>query len=43
MNLQTKNFKKPAMPNQSDVKVEVRDAPKPNPDLEEELKNKMGR
>lgn len=43
MNFQNKNFKKPVMPNQADVKVEVRDAPKPNPDLEEEMKNKMGR
>lgn len=43
MSFQNKDFKKPVMPNQSDVKVEVRDAPKPNPDLEEELKSKMGR
>lgn len=43
MSHQNKNFKKPSMPNQSDVKVEVRDAPKPNPDLEEEMKRKMGR
>ena len=43
MNFQNKNFKKPKMPNQSDVKVEVKDAEKPNPDLENEIKNKMGK
>ena len=43
MNFQNKNFKKPVMPNQSDVKVEVKDEEKPNPDLENEIKKKMGR
>jgi antitoxin component YwqK of YwqJK toxin-antitoxin module len=43
MNFQNKNFKKPKMPNQADVKVEVKDAEKPNPDFENEIKNKMGR
>ena len=41
MNYQNKNFKKPKMPKQSDVKVEVKDEEKPNPDLENELKSKM--
>ncbi|WP_293889949.1 hypothetical protein [Flavobacterium sp.] len=41
MNYENKNFKKPKMPSQSDVKVEVKDAEKPNPDLEKELKSKM--
>ncbi|MES2411827.1 MAG: hypothetical protein V4535_10330 [Bacteroidota bacterium] len=43
MNFQNKNFKKPIMPKQSDVKVEVKDAEKPNPNLEEDIKNKLGR
>ncbi len=41
MNYENKNFKKPKMPKQSDVKVEVKDEEKPNPDLENELKSKM--
>lgn len=43
MNFQNKNFKKPVMPNQADVKVEVKDAEKPNPDLDEDIKRKLGR
>lgn len=43
MNFQNKNFKKPVMPNQADVKVEVKDAEKPNPNLEDDIKNKLGR
>lgn len=43
MNFQNKNFKKPVMPNQADVKVEVKDAEKPNPDLEDDIKRKLGR
>ena len=43
MNYENKPFKKPKMPKQSDVKVEIKDAEKPNPDLENEIKNKMGR
>lgn len=44
MNFQNKNFKKPVMPNQSDIKVEVKDEEKRNPDnLDEEIKARMGR
>lgn len=43
MNFQNKNFKKPSMPNQADVKVEVKDAEKPNPNLEDDIKKKLGR
>ena len=43
MNYQNVPFKKPKMPNQSDVNVEIKDAEKPNPDLENEIKSKMGR
>ncbi len=44
MNYQNKNFKRPKMPKQSDVKVEVKDEEKVNNDnLEEEIKKKMGR
>lgn len=43
MNFQNKNFKKPVMPNQADVKVEVKDAEKPNPNLEDEIKKKLGK
>lgn len=44
MNFQNKNFKKPVMPKQSDIKVEVKDEEKPNNDnLEEEIKKKLGR
>ena len=43
MNYENKPFKKPVMPKQSDVKVEVKDAEKPNPDLENEIKSKMGK
>lgn len=41
MNYENKNFKKPKMPKQSDVKVEVKDEEKPNADLEKEIKSKM--
>ena len=40
---QNKNFKKPLMPNQADVKVEVKDVEKPNPDIDNEIKRKLGR
>lgn len=43
MNYENVPFKKPKMPNQADVKVEIKDAEKPNPDLENEIKSKMGR
>jgi antitoxin component YwqK of YwqJK toxin-antitoxin module len=44
MSYQNKNFKKPKMPKQSDVKVEVKDEEKKAPDnLDEEIKNRMGR
>jgi antitoxin component YwqK of YwqJK toxin-antitoxin module len=44
MDYQNKNFKRPKMPKQSDVRVEVKDEEKSNPDnLEEEMKKKMGR
>lgn len=43
MNYQNKNFKKPVMPNQADVKVEVKDVEKPNPDIDNEIKRKLGR
>ncbi|MEO5775680.1 MAG: hypothetical protein ABIQ27_02175 [Flavobacterium sp.] len=43
MNFQNKNFKKPAMPNQADVKVIVKDEDKSKPDLDAELKNKLGK
>jgi len=44
MNYQNKNFKRPKMPKQSDVKVEVKDEEKINTDdLEQEIKKKMGR
>ena len=44
MNFQNKNFKKPKMPKQSDVKVEVKDEEKhTDSDLEEEIKKRMGK
>jgi antitoxin component YwqK of YwqJK toxin-antitoxin module len=43
MNFQNKNFKKPKMPKQSDVKVEVKDEEKHSDNLEEEIKAKLGR
>lgn len=44
MNYQNKNFKKPKMPKQSDVKVEIKEAEKINPDnLDQEMKKKLGR
>ncbi|MDI1316361.1 hypothetical protein [Flavobacterium sp.] len=44
MNYQNKNFNRPKMPKQSDVKVEVKSEEKINNDnLEEEIKKKMGR
>jgi antitoxin component YwqK of YwqJK toxin-antitoxin module len=43
MDFQNKNFKKPKMPKQSDVKVEIKAEEKPNPNLESEIKNKLGR
>ena len=43
-NYQNKNFKRPKMPKQSDVKVEVKAEEKINNDnLEDEIKKKMGR
>lgn len=44
MNYQNKNFKRPKMPKQSDIKVEVKAEEKINYDnLEDEIKKKMGR
>ncbi|MGV3697157.1 toxin-antitoxin system YwqK family antitoxin [Flavobacterium sp.] len=44
MDYQNKNFKKPKMPKQSDVKVEIKAEEKINPDnLEQEMKKKMGK
>jgi len=44
MSYQNKNFKKPNMPNQADVKVEIKAEEKPNQDnLDEEMKKKLGR
>ncbi len=44
MNYQNKNFKRPVMPKQSDVKVEVKAEEKQNPDeLEEDMKKKLGK
>ena len=43
MNYQNKNFKKPIMPNQADVKVEVKDEEKRKDYLEDEIKKKLGR
>ncbi|MBP6557281.1 MAG: hypothetical protein KAX93_05910 [Flavobacterium sp.] len=43
MNYENKNFKRPNMPKQSDVKVEVKDEEKPNPDLDQDIKKKIGR
>ena len=44
MSYQNKDFKKPKMPKQSDVKVEIKDAEKINPDnLDQEMKKKLGR
>lgn len=43
MNYQNKPFKKPVMPKQSDVKVEIKEAEKPNPNFENEMKSKLGR
>ena len=43
MNYQNKNFKKPIMPNQADVKVEVKDEEKRKDNLEDEIKKKLGR
>ncbi len=43
MNYQNIKFKKPEMPNQADVKVEVKDVEKPNPDIDNEIKRKLGR
>lgn len=43
MNYQNKNFKKPKMPKQSDVKIEIKPEEKPNPDLENDIKKKLGR
>lgn len=43
MNYQNKNFKRPKMPKQSDVKVEVKDEEKPNTNLDEDIKRKIGR
>ena len=43
MNYQNIKFKKPEMPNQADVKVEVKDLEKPNPDIDNEIKRKLGR
>jgi antitoxin component YwqK of YwqJK toxin-antitoxin module len=43
MNYENIKFKKPEMPNQADVKVEVKDVEKPNPDIDNEIKRKLGR
>ncbi|MFZ4671511.1 MAG: toxin-antitoxin system YwqK family antitoxin [Flavobacterium sp.] len=43
MNYQNIPFKKPMMPNQSDVNVEIKEVEKPNPDFDNDIKNKMGR
>lgn len=43
MNYQNIKLKKPVMPNQADVKVEVKDVEKPNPDIDNEIKRKLGR
>ena len=43
MNYENIPFKKPNMPKQSEVKVEIKDVEKPNPDLENEIKSKLGR
>jgi antitoxin component YwqK of YwqJK toxin-antitoxin module len=43
MNYENIPFKKPNMPKQSDVKVEVKDVEKPNPDIDNEIKRKLGR
>jgi hypothetical protein len=44
MNFQNKNFKKPFMPKQSDVKVEVKAEEKiPQDNLEEKMGRKMGK
>lgn len=43
MNYQNKNFKKPKMPKQSDVKVEVAPEKKADPELEDEIKSRLGR
>lgn len=43
MNFQNKNFKRPVMPKQSDIKVEIKPEEKHNENLEEEIKSKMGR
>lgn len=43
MNYQNKNFKKPKMPKQSDVKVEVKDEEKPSQDLDQDIKRKIGK
>lgn len=44
MNYQNKNFKKPTMPNQSDVKVEVKSEEKiPQDNIDEKMGRRMGR
>jgi antitoxin component YwqK of YwqJK toxin-antitoxin module len=43
MNYENIKFKKPEMPNKADVKVEVKDVEKPNPDIDNEIKRKLGR
>ncbi|MDN3676537.1 hypothetical protein QWY90_04355 [Flavobacterium paronense] len=43
MNFQNKNFKKPKMPNQSDVKIEVKPEDKPGDKSDDDFKNKLGR
>jgi len=43
MNYENIPFKKPKMSKQSDVKVEVKDVEKPNPDIDNEIKRKLGR
>ena len=44
MNYQNKNFKKPTMPNQADVKVEVKDETKiPQDNIDEKMGRKMGK
>ena len=43
MSFQNRNFKKPVMPNQQDVKVEVKSEVKSKGNLDDELKDKLGR
>ena len=42
MNFQNKKFKKPVMPNQADVKIEVKPEDKPGDKSDDDFKNKLG-